>query len=216
MSRLANQLSASDEREVLDILARRGKIAAVKYVRSRYEVGLIQASHIVDDVKAAYPDAPSISFLDQPFPSFDANGSKNRWVVPLIGMFLLLGFAFQFGAYLYWNSCNAIVEQGHLVPAQVVAVEGAGRPTFEYVWNGETFRWRSSFSEERKSGSGSYHVGDASEVFVDENDPSSPLVNDFMHKWLIVVILVCIGTGLIFPALVLAIIFHKPYQTPSW
>jgi len=203
MSQITPQyLNSTEEREVLELLVTVGKIAAVKFVRLQCDVSLIQANRIVDNLRES-TDHARHSRPRGPFSASTTTVLRGRWIYATIAALLLTGFALQCGAFAYWRSCEAVIEQGNSVQGRVVSVGRSGSPVFQYLWQGETLQWQSPFSEEKKSGNGSYHARDATELFVDEHNPQSPLVNDFAHRWLLVTILGAVGSGLMLPALII-------------
>ncbi len=64
-------------------------------------------------------------------------------------------------------------------------------PVFSYEFNGKTFTYFSTTSSSDKD----YTVGEVIEILVDPDDPENVLVNSFMEKWFLSVLLGCMGTA---------------------
>lgn len=103
-------------------------------------------------------------------------------------VFLSLSVALAGATYWVWDSSAQFRNDCVVVPATVVALSGRERgtsPTVEYRWNNEVHRWTSSISTRPPS----YAVGDPVTMLVDPANPSDATIDDWMHRWLTLVML---------------------------
>jgi len=199
------QLSWTEKQEISDLLAREGKIAAIKYLRNRFDIRLLAAKRLLDEWDR--PGSLDRYLLPQPvdhtleLPRDSRSGKGNWWGLVVASVFLMVGAGFLAGSYLVWSSQQELVRHGAKVDGSVVGLysNGSGMaPVFEYEWDGEILRSRSQIS----SRPASYQIGESVEIFVNPTNPEQALVNDFLHRWLLVMIFALLGGGLSLAALV--------------
>ena len=85
-------------------------------------------------------------------------------------------------------SNQELANNGVVVTATVV--DDPYQPTFEYIFEGDTLYYYSSTSSDPPS----YHLGEQVEMFVNPVDPYDTLVNTFMDRWFVIVLLGGMGS----------------------
>lgn len=176
------QLSTAERRDISHIIADQGKIAAIKHLRARLDVRLMTAKRIIDDLDM--PDVLTLQSSHRP-----SRSSGHGWMLLVPVAFLLAGLLLLAGCFFVCSRHDQLESVGDKVSGKVVelrSVSSSGAaPVFEYERKGQTLQWQSPISSKPPA----YAVGDSAELYVHPDDANSVLVDDFLHRWLLVLIL---------------------------
>ncbi|MEN8250837.1 MAG: DUF3592 domain-containing protein [Bacteroidota bacterium] len=118
-------------------------------------------------------------------------GSKSKKLLPYI-FFTLSLVLWGIAVWLFVNK-NEQIENSELTTAVVVKFivsDGGGfAPILEYEINGELHRYTSTLY----SNPPAYELKETIEIYVNKDDPNDVMINSFVSKWLVILILVFFG-----------------------
>ena len=186
-------MAVSDEQKthVRSLLIEGRKIEAIKYVSDNFGLGLKESKELVDLIDQDIAEHEYIKTGMRMAKKVGRNAGK------LVGgIFAFIGLIFLVIVTFVFISNQELANNGVVVTATVV--DDPYQPTFEYVFEGDTLYYYSSTSSDPPS----YHLGEQVEMFVNPVNPYDTLVNTFMDRWFLIVLLggmgaVFFGIGLV-------------------
>jgi hypothetical protein len=188
------QLSTTERREVSSILAEKGRIAAIKHLCVRLDIQLMTAKRMIDDWNSPYLRTMSSS-------EFPRRSGGFNVMVLVPGIFFLAGLVMLTICFFVHASHQQMESNGVKVTGKVVQLRsvssGGAAPVFEFERNGESVQWQSPVSSRPPS----YEVGETAELYVHSDDAHRVLVDDFVHRWLLLMILGGLGGSFCLAAL---------------
>ncbi|MEM9855934.1 MAG: DUF3592 domain-containing protein [Bacteroidota bacterium] len=179
-------MAVSDEQKehVRGLLIQGRKIEAIKYVSDNFGLGLKESKELVELIDE---DISDDEYRVRPNKGIAQRSGKN--VGKLVGgIFAFVGLIFLTIVVFVFMSNQELANNGVVVTATVV--DDPYQPTFEYIFEGDTLYYYSSTSSDPPS----YRLGEQVEMFVNPVDPYDTLVNTFMDRWFLIVLLGGMGT----------------------
>jgi ribosomal protein L7/L12 len=176
------------------------KVEAVKYVKTKLNLGLREALMWVENVQRE---------ID---PTFTPLTISRAGCMPMVfkmlsALFGFLGFGFLAGAgFLYYLQQDAI-ENGTRIIGKVVELredsDGSNTyaPVIEYQWEGEEKLYYSNFY----SSPPEFSEGDQVAIFINPNDPNDIVVDAFVDRWLLVIIFGSFGAVFILLTIIFSV-----------
>jgi len=185
-------------KETEEILLSKGRIHASLHLNRKYKLSLAEANKITEELSdklrkegkhIAHLPAQAVKF---PFTVFGS-------------IFLLFGLPMLFGAIYIFTSNQEDFAKRVKVEGEVVSLDGfeSVTPIVEYEWQGNIYEIRGSVA----SNPPAFELGEKAEVLVDPDNPADAIINSFIERWLLVLILGIMGT--IFSTIGLGTVFHK-------
>lgn len=186
-------------RETEEILLTKGRIHATLHLTKKYKLSLAEAGKItaelIDKLGKEGKQIAQLPIAQVKFP-FTIFGS----------FFLLFGLPMLIAAAYIFTSNQAEYANRVKVEGEVISLEGYDTytPVVEYEWEGAYYEIRGSVA----SNPPSFRVGELTEVLVDPNNPADGRIDSFFERWFLILILG--GMGLVFSAIGIGAILHRP------
>lgn len=180
-------MAVTDEQKehVRTLLIEGRKIEAIKYVSDNFGLGLKESKELVDLIDQDIADDE----YQRPGMGIGQRSGKN--VGKLVGgVFAAIGLLELVIVVFIFISNQDLANNGVIVTATVV--DDPYQPTFEYIFEGDTLYHYSSASSDPPS----YHLGEQVEMYVNPVDPYDVMVNTFMDRWFVIVLVG--GMGAVF------------------
>ncbi|TRX48921.1 DUF3592 domain-containing protein [Fulvivirga sp. M361] len=196
-----------EKQHVRALLVKDKKIEAIKYVSDNFNLGLKDAQKLVELIDDDIEDheyvrrSKSARLKTSGKRSTKSSGKGASKMVGVI--FSLVGIVMLSIAINDMVTNQELANIGITVTATVV--EDPYQPTFEYVVNGDTLYYYSSTSSDPPS----YHLGEEVEMFVHPENPYNTLVNTFMERWFLGVLLGGMGAVFFTIGIVSFVVFRK-------
>jgi len=184
-------LSSSTREEAAELLASGRKILAVKLVREKAGVTLLEAKTIVEELELE----PEVQLrLASPRSGGRLRPAGRPWLFTFV---FLLGFTgtgvgLLCGAAMSYAGQQELIARGRRVEGQVVELAYRRRgyaPVYQYELDGRVYRYHSSTSTSPPSAA----VGDTVTLWVDPADSERVQVDTFVERYLLIVILGPLG-----------------------
>ena len=182
-------MTVSDQQKehVRRLLIEGRNIEAIKYISDNFSLSLKESKELVElidkDIEEhEYVDA-KVQRMSKRIKRSRINGGR------LVGaIFGFIGLIFLGVAIGVFANDQQLIKNGTVVTATVV--DDPYQPTFEYIFAGDTLYHYSSTSSDPPS----YHLGEKVEMYVNPTDPYDILVDTFMGRWFLIVLLGGMGS----------------------
>ncbi len=177
--------------EVKSLLAKGNRIQAIYYLRTNFNLNLIEAKMLAEQIEKEMD--PS-EFVKAEMPKQLLSAKPNS------GKFIFLFFAgvgailLSIGIYIFINQSSQI-EKSILVEG--VVVSNPAQPTIQYEYQGQTYTYYSSVS----SNPPSYVIGERVEIYIDTENPNNAIVNTITDRWFAILLLSIMGGIFLFVGL---------------
>ncbi len=173
---------------------------AIKFLQEELNLSAEEARQAVEKLKPSVKPLPRS--LIQAFNS-RKNKSGNGKAGSRIGLlFMVIGIAMLgFAGYTAYSNYQ-FMEEAISITGKVIDLDthyssdddGGSTlmysPVFEYEYNGETYTHTSNSS----TSSPDFEINEEAEIFINPDSPGTALVNSFMERWFVVVLLGGMGT----------------------
>jgi hypothetical protein len=193
----------NQEKVRLEMLLKLGdEQKAMQFLQEELNLSAEEARQAVEKLKPSVKPLPRS--LIQKFNSRknetknDKMGSRIGLLFMVIGI-IMLGFSGYTAYSNYKFMENAISITGKVIDLDThySSDDDGGStlmysPVFEYEYNGQTYKHYSDVS----SSSPDFEINEEAEIFINPDSPGSALVNSFMERWFVVVLLG--GMGIMF------------------
>jgi hypothetical protein len=184
-------LSSSIREEVAELLAAGLKIQAVKLVRENTGVSLLEAKTMVEQLEQE-PDVQLRVAEARPAGRPRSAGSGCLSALVFLLAFTGTGVGFLSGAAMFYAGEQDLITRGQRIEGKVVELAYRRRgyaPVYEYELNGRVYKYHSNTSTSPPS----VKVGDTVMLWVDPADPERILVDTFVERYLLILILGPLG-----------------------
>lgn len=192
-------LTPEQKEHAIDLIETGNKLEAVRYFQKILSLDAEQALALTEKLETEIEDGPEID------PQFEQKLEARRQTGLNIGkivgnLFMGIGLVMLgFAAYLVYAH-QQFEKRALTVTGTVVAYHShisyddnssttMYAPEFEYTVKGKTYNYVTSSSSSFKT----YAIGDEVDVLVDPDNPQEVLVNSFMEKWFLPVLLGAMG-----------------------
>ena len=174
----------AQKEHIRQLLSEGKKIHAIKYLRENFGLSLRESKQmadlverdIIEDAKAAGEQPPT-----QPI-------SRSKMGCLIGTIFTGIGLIFlAVTGYLFIDDLQFVNSS---VKGTAIVVDDPGTPTFEYMYEGETYTHTSSVS----SNPPSYSRGEEVGIFINPNDPYDIVVDTFTDRWFVITLLGVMGS----------------------
>lgn len=193
-------LTPEQKEHAIHLIEMGEKLEAVRYLQNLLSLNAEQALALTEKLEAEVEDGPDLKeeFLKKS-QEMQRSGIKLSRIVG--GIFMGIGIILLAVAlYLVYShqqfEKKAIVVTGKVVDYQsYISTDDNSsttmyRPVFEYEYKGKTYTHESSGSSSSKG----FEIGDPVDIFIDPDNPDDVLVNSFMEKWFLPLLLGIMGT----------------------
>lgn len=190
-------LTPDQKTHASQLIASGRQLEAVRYLREVLGVSLEQGMALAEKLEAE--EGGAVTPLAQRVTTHLKSGSS---VAKLVGRIFMTVGLLMIGVAAYFVYSNRQFEQ-RARPVQGTVVDFQSyvstndnssttmyKPVFEYVFNGKTYTYVSTTS----SSSPEFEVGEKVNILVNPQNPEDVLVDSFLEKWLISLILGIMGT----------------------
>ncbi len=189
------------QKKHLEMLLKLGdELSAIRYLQSELNMSADDALVAVEKLKPTVTALPTDfvrSFLFKKTSAKESKlGSRVGFAFMIIG-FIMLGFSGYTAFTKYQFIQTAIPITGKVIDHDTsYSTDDDGNsqvmysPVFEYEYNGETYTHSSDVS----SSSPDFEIGEEAEIYINPDAPGSALVNSFMERWFVVVLLGGMGS----------------------
>ncbi|MEM6525754.1 MAG: DUF3592 domain-containing protein [Bacteroidota bacterium] len=191
-------VSDKQKEHVRGLLIQGRKIEAIKYVSDNFGLGLRESKELVELIDA---DISDDEYIHNRRGHLKGSGKNTGGLVG--GIFGFVGLIMLTFAISIFISNQQMAGNGVTVTATVI--EDPYQPTFEYIYEGDTLYHYSSTSSDPPS----YHLGEMVEMYVNPVDPYDVMVNTFMDRWFVIVLLGGMGSVFFGVGLLTFIVFRK-------
>ncbi len=198
-------LTPEQKEHAIDLIEMGEKLEAVRYFQEVLNIDAEQALLLAEKLEQEVEASPAMQELSQKHEEMKRSGAHVGRLVGLIFMsigMVMLGVVF----YLLYThqqfEKNALTVKGTVVEFQSYESRNKNSssttmytPVFEYEFKGKKYTYVSTSSSNIKE----YEVGERLDILVDPENPSEVLVNSFMEKWFLPLLLGFMGalfTGL--------------------
>lgn len=177
------------------------KLEAVRYLQNLLSLTAEQALALTEKLEAEVEDGPDLKqeFLKKS-KEMQRSGIKLSRIVG--GIFMSIGIIMVVvSIYLIYShqqfEKKAIVVTGKVVDFETyISTDDNSsttmyRPVFEYAYKGKTYTYPSTGSSSSKG----FEIGEPVEIYINPDQPEDVLVNSFMEKWFLPMLLAIMGTA---------------------
>ncbi len=195
-------LTPEQKEHAIELIEMGNTLEAVRFFQQVLSIDAEQALALAEKLESEIEDGPEIDPQVEQKPEAHRQAGVN--VGKIVGnLFMGIGLTMiGIAAYLVYSH-QQFEKRALVVTGTVVAYHShisyddnssttMYAPEFEYLVKGKTYNYVTSSSSSFKS----YALGDEVEVMVDPDNPEEVLVNTFMEKWFLPVLLG--GMGLVF------------------
>ncbi len=186
-------------KETEEILLSKGRMLATMHLKNKYNFSLPEANKIVQELSSKLmKEGKIIAHLP---------GTRVNFPFVIFGsIFLFFGLPMLVAATLIYVSNERDYESRIKVLGEVISLDGydSYTPIVSYEWEGVFYEARGQVA----SNPPAFEIGEEVNVLVNPNDPSAAVIDSFVERWLIVLILGFMG--LIFSSIGLGAVLHKP------
>lgn len=191
------------QQKKLEMLLKLGdELGAIRFLQSELNMSADDALLAVEKLKPTVTALPTDfvrSFFSKKTSVKDSKlGSRIGLFFMIIGI-IMLGFSgyHAFTKYMFMQYAIAITGKVISYSSNFKTDDNGNStslysPVFEYEYEGQTYSHYSNVS----SSSRDYKIGEEEEIFILPNAPGNALVNSFMERWFMVVLLG--GMGIVF------------------
>lgn len=159
-----------------DLIRDNRYIEAVKYVKDELSLDLKTAKKLVDAIRLRMEEE-DIRMGKKP-------QQRTVRTSRVINVFFLIPGLVMLGVAIYFFiSQQQIINQGNKVSGKVIAYPA--QPLFAYEYRGQQYEYQSSTSSDPPA----YEMGEEVDLYVDGNDPYNVVVDTFMDRWFVIVLL---------------------------
>ena len=174
---------------------------AIQFLQNELNLSAEEAQVAVEKLKPSVTPLPEK--MVQAFKARKEGGSKESKLGSRIGLFFMiigiamLGFAGYtvYSNYQFMESAISITGKVIEYDTHYSSDDDGGStlmysPVFEYEYEGQTYTHNSNVS----SSSPDYEIDEEVEIFIHADSPGAAMVNSFMERWFLVVLLGGMGT----------------------
>ncbi len=191
-------LTPDQQAHIRKLLLRNQRMKAIQYCQETLHLNAFRAQELVDAAEKEIKSSDNSAVYSS------KNSSQKPSTGGIIGgtIFLIIGLGMLgFTTHLFLKHQD-FMQRAMPVMSTVTEYEqyessdddGGSTtmytPVFEYSWNGKNYRQASDMS----SSSQDYAIGESVELLIDPDNPQAILINSFMGKWLLPILLGMMGT----------------------
>jgi len=198
-------LTPEQKEHAIDLIEMGEKLEAVRYFQEVLNIDAEQALLLAEKLEQEVEASPAMQELSQKHEEMKRSGAHVGRLVGLIfmsiGMVMLVVVFYLLYTHQQFEK-NALTVKGTVVEFQSYESRNKNSssttmytPVFEYEFKGKKYTYVSTSSSNIKE----YEVGESLDILVDPENPSEVLVNSFMEKWFLPILLGFMGalfTGL--------------------
>jgi len=198
-------LTREQKEHAIDLIEMGEKLEAVRYFQEVLNIDAEQALLLAEKLEQEVEASPAMQELSQKHEEMKRSGAHVGRLVGLIfmsiGMVMLVVVFYLLYTHQQFEK-NALTVKGTVVEFQSYESRNKNSssttmytPVFEYEFKGKKYTYVSTSSSNIKE----YEVGERLDILVDPENPSEVLVNSFMEKWFLPILLGFMGalfTGL--------------------
>lgn len=183
-------LTLEDKSTIEDLLRQNKKIEAVKYLHTKFNLGLKGALTHVEIIQK----------------EIDPNFVPSRGGCAL-NIFRIVAFSFGFigmlllgiGLLIYYLDA-AVVKEENKTRGVVTGLIGSNTlaPTITYSWNGKSYTYQSTLY----SNPPAFEINEEVMLYVNPQKPEEVVIDTFSERWLAIVILSAIGGVFVFLSII--------------
>jgi cytoskeletal protein RodZ len=203
-------LTPEQKEHAIDLIEMGEKLEAVRYFQEVLNIDAEQALLLAEKLEQEVEAGPDMQELSQKHEEIKRSGANVGRLVGLI--FMSIGMVMLVFVFYLLYTHQQFEKNAHTVNGTVVEFQSYESrnensssttmytPVFEYEFKGKKYTYVSTSSSNIKE----YEVGEPLEILVDPENPSEVLVNSFMEKWFLPLLLGFMGalfTGLGYVAL---------------
>jgi hypothetical protein len=197
---LSDMFTDEQKQHAIHLIEMGEKIKAIKYIRESLNVSLEEALKLTEKLEEEVKPTPfRLNFNEARRQRFQQAGIN---IGKLVGsIFMGVGVLLLTIAAWFIVSNNQFEKRAKHVKGKVIDYSSYDSrdddgdyttmysPVFEYEFKGKTYTYTSSTGSSGKD----YKIGERVEVLVDPENPEEVLVNSFIEKWLVALILGIMG-----------------------
>ena len=184
------------KQHAINLIEQGEKIQAIKYLRESLNITLEQALTLAEKLEQEVEGKP-VDITDLSHKKTKVNPPKLVGTIFMsIGVIMLVVTIWIYNRQQQFYN-RAIPVQGTVISYTQYESDGDDggsttmyTPMFEYSYNGQTYTQPGEVS----SSSRSYDIGEPVEIMVDPDNPSDMMVDSFMERWFVVLLLGFLGT----------------------
>jgi hypothetical protein len=190
-------LTPEQKEHAIDLIEMGEKLEAVRYFQEVLSIDAEQALLLAE--KLEHELEPDMQEFQQKHEEMKRSGAKVGRLVGLIfmsiGMVMLAVVCYLLYDHQQFEK-NAVNVKGTVVEFQSYISSNDNSsttmytPVFEYTYKGKKYTYVSTTSSNVKE----YEVGESLDILVDPENPAEVLVNSFMEKWFLPLLLGFMGT----------------------
>jgi len=198
-------LTPEQKEHAIELIEMGEKLEAVRYFQEILNIDAEQALLLAEKLEQEVEAGPAMQELNQKHEEIKRSGAHVGRLVGLIfmsiGMVMLVVVFYLLYTHQQFEK-NALTVKGTVVEFQSYESRNKNSssttmytPVFEYEFKGKKYTYVSTSS----SNIHEYEVGERLDILVDPENPSEVLVNSFMEKWFLPILLGFMGalfTGL--------------------
>lgn len=192
-------LTPEQKEHAIDLIEMGEKLEAVRYFQEVLAIDAEQALLLAEKLEQEIEPELDLQGLQQKGEEMKRSGAKVGRLVGLIfmsiGMVMLAVAGYLIYAHQQFEK-NAVTVKGTVVEFQSYISNNDNSsttmytPVFEYEYKGKKYTYVSTSGSNVKE----YEVGERIDILVDPENPDDVLVNSFMEKWFVSVLLGFMGT----------------------
>ncbi len=195
-------VSEKQKEHVRRLLIEGRNIEAIKYINDNFSLGLKESKELVELMDKDIEEHEYVNTQAQRMSKRSKKSGINGGRL-VGGIFAFIGLIFLGVAIGMFSNNQQLVKNGTVITATVV--DDPYQPTFEYIFEGDTLYHYSSTSSDPPS----YHLGEKVEMYVNPTDPYDILVDTFMGRWFLIVLLGGMGSVFFGIGMVAFLAFRK-------
>lgn len=190
-------LTPEQKQHATNLIQQGDKIQAIKYLRETLNITLEQALALAEKLEQEV-EGKSVKFTLGDLPESRTKVNPPKLVG---GIFLSVGLIMLVVTGWIYNRQQNFYQRAIPVQGTVISYDqyessdddGGSTtmytPVFEYSYNGQTY----THTGEVSSSSQDYDIGEPAEIMVDPDNPSDMMVDSFMERWFVVLLLGFMG-----------------------
>jgi hypothetical protein len=192
-------LTPEQKEHAIDLIEMGEKLEAVRYFQEVLNIDAEQALLLAEKLEQEVETGPDLQELRQTHEELKSSGANVGRIVGLvfmgIGMVMLAVVFYLIYSHQQFEK-KAVTVKGTVVEFQSYESRNKNNssttmytPVFEYAFKGKKYTYVSTSSSNIKE----YEVGEPLDILVDPENPSEVLVNSFMEKWFLPLLLGFMG-----------------------
>ncbi len=195
-------LTPEQKEHAIELIAFGDKLEAVRYFQEVLNINADQALALAEKLEKEIESGEGPEIEPMTPAQQEKLGKSGVQVGKIVGiLFMSIGLIMLVVVIYLYNSHQQFEERAKAVKGTVTAYQDYQSknddgsfttmytPTFEYEFNGQSYKHVSSTSTSNKE----FEIGQTVNILVDPEDPKEILVNSFMEKWFVPLLLGIMG-----------------------